>query len=166
MSSGITTTFNEFRQRNRELLDEVNSIHEAGHAVVAVLLGVEVFYVLSPFPSTAYDLGECSRSSNVSDEDDVLIKFAGAGAEVMHRKITWTMAFRSAAGGDWKASQEAIDRLTLVLPRKQVVKNAKARVIALLTTHWATVLAVAAALREKRRLSGEEVQQIVGVPEK
>jgi hypothetical protein len=162
MTYGTATTFNEFRQRNRELLDELNRIHEAGHAVVAVRLGVEVFEVFSPFPSsTEYDLGGCARSSNVSDEDDLLIRFAGAGAEVIFRKVSWTMAFRSAAGGDWKASQEVIDELALLEPRKQVVKKAKARVIALLTEQWENVLAVAAALRDRRRLSGGELQQIV-----
>jgi len=98
----------------------------------------------------------------VSDEDDLLIRFAGAGAEVIFRKVSWTMAFRSAAGGDWKASQEVIDELALLEPRKQVVKKAKARVIALLTEQWENVLAVAAALRDRRRLSGGELQQIVG----
>jgi len=47
MTNGTATTFNELRQRNREFLDELNRIHEAGHAVVAVRLGVEVFEVFS-----------------------------------------------------------------------------------------------------------------------
>jgi hypothetical protein len=72
-----------------ELLDEVNAIHEAGHAVMALLLGVPLGYVQLNHPS--YDGGNgfgcCARGDATNCEAEVLIKFSGVGAELIHRKL-------------------------------------------------------------------------------
>jgi hypothetical protein len=174
-------------------LDEINSLHEAGHTVAALALGVAVSEVFLQYPDDHENFGYCARSNNVSDEDDIVIMFAGAGAEVIHRGISWTFAFRSAARGDWQKAQEPIEAArhagltnrqvielmalgadslreasarvaaTPPLPKKVVIATAKTRCLTILREHWDSVVALAAALRSNRRLTDNEVQVIWGM---
>jgi hypothetical protein len=73
------TTFREAQAQWRDRIDERNSIHEAGHAVMALLLGVEVHEVyiedLTANLSERWGLSRCS--GNVTEEDEVIICLIG-----------------------------------------------------------------------------------------
>jgi len=143
-------------------LDELDSIHEAAHAVLTVaLMGASFHCVELPYPTSAGSGGGRSRRFDRGDDSTALIiGMAGAGAEILHRPDigwSWTSRFQSSARGDWKLAQEKINRLALNGDRKQVIKDAKAKTLTYLAGHWDWVLSVASALRKYRYLGYHEV---------
>ena len=65
-----------------ERLDECNAVHEAGHAVVALLLNVPVHFVHLNLPDPDRGAGRCYRMK-ADPESAILIGFAGVGAELI-----------------------------------------------------------------------------------
>lgn len=150
-----------------QILDEVHAIHEAGHAVLALMLGgtVESIQFHDDYAwNGSAAVARCFVSHN-DPEAEALINLAGAGAEILFRdNCTWSQVLESTGRGDWKKAKEAIDmmaRCSCTGDRRQAVKECKTKVINLLTQHWSKVLAVATALRKKRYLSGKDVQSIL-----
>ena len=63
-------------------------------------------------PNLAGGFGRCKRSLAPDDMSEVLIKFAGVGAELVHRKATyWSFCFRSSGRGDLKDAAPFIERM-------------------------------------------------------
>jgi hypothetical protein len=142
-----------------EHLDEYNAIHEAGHAVVTLLLGVFLDCVrLMTHPrEDGNGHGRCARGNTKDSEDEVLIKFAGVGAELIHgnKGMQWSWLFRGTGKSDWNGAQSYLSDIGG--NRRAVVRNAKLKVTRLLQENWGWVLAVSHRLRDKRYLSGAEV---------
>jgi len=142
-----------------EKLDVINCYHEAGHAVMALMLGADFQYVELTHPSQdgGHVFGRSARIGLVDSESQVLIKFAGVGAELIQRNMghAWTTLFASSGRGDWKQSQWHIERMGG--DNRQVIKSLKAKTTQLLWDDWAWVTSVADAIREKRFLACEDV---------
>jgi hypothetical protein len=140
-------------------LDELNAIHEAGHAVVALLLGTTLCYVQLNHPSQdgGNGFGRCARLAARDCESEVLIKFAGVGAELIHRKMrgAWSLLFSGSGKGDWREARLQLN--SMCGNRKALVKAAKSRVTNILEDNWGWVIATSQQLREKRCLTGVEV---------
>jgi|ERR1039458_2405393 hypothetical protein len=140
----------------QQKLEIMNSLHEAGHAVMALLVGAYVVEIQIHSANRAGGFGYCKRSPAPDDMSELLITFAGVGAELVHRNdICWSFLFRSSGRGDWKDAASSIERIGG--DRRAVIKKAKASVICLLTENWEWVVAVADKLREHRSLTGEDV---------
>lgn len=140
--------------RANERLDTINSIHEAGHTVMAMLVGAKVRSVYLDLPCVDGRFGSMSRTY-LGDEEELLIKFAGVGAELIYRGLTWTWLFSGSGKDDWERAQWNIDKIGG--DRRKVVRDAETKVMRLLTLHWDWVLAVASELRAKRRMMEEEL---------
>jgi hypothetical protein len=93
----------------------------------------------------------------MDNESQVLIKFAGVGAELIQRDMgqAWSFLFASSGRGDWKQSQWHIERMGG--DKRQVIKSLKAKTTQLLKDNWAWVTSVADAIREKRFLACKDV---------
>jgi hypothetical protein len=144
-------------QELEALVDEANAIHESGHAVITLLLGITLHYVWLNDPSGGEEFGECARLDAPDYESEILIEFAGVGTELIHRKMgrRWSFLFASLGRGDWREAQWRLERMGG--NRKALVRVAKSRVTQLLEDNWSWVLAVSQRLRKKRYLSGAEV---------
>jgi hypothetical protein len=141
-----------------EIYDEHNSIHESGHAVVALLTGTALGYVELSDPSDFHgNTGGCHRGAAPDVEAEVLIKLAGVGAELIFREmgLAWTFLFESSGRGDWKDLQPFLNQMAG--DRKKNLRAAKANVARMLRENWGWVLAVAERLREQRFLLGREL---------
>jgi len=153
------------KERIYELLDEINAIHEAGHAVVTILVGVSLGCVelVHPSQDVGDEFGRCYRGITTDSETEVLIKFAGVGAELIHRNKgeKWSSPFASSGRGDWQAAKPYLDANGD--NRRAAVKSAKSKVTQLLRDNWSWVLAVSSLLREKRFLFGSEVAALAAV---
>jgi hypothetical protein len=144
-----------------KLLDEINSIHESGHVVIALLTGTTLGYVELSDPSGFYgNTGGCHRGAAPDVEAEVLIKLAGVGAELIFREMgqAWTFLFESSGTGDWKDLQPFLNRMAG--DRKKNLRAAKAKVTRFLLENWEWVVAVAERLRENRFLMSPEVESL------
>ena len=122
----------ELKQR----LEILDSLHEASHAVMALLVGASVVEV------RLRDSKLCQRGPAHDDLSEVLIKFAGVGGELIHfNDEDWSFRFRSSGRGDWRDAGPYIERIGG--DRRAVIKQTKAAVTRLLTENWVWVVAVA-----------------------
>ena len=107
-------------------------------------------------PNWDDDFGYCMRGQAPDDMSELLIRFAGVGAELVHlNDKCWSFLFRSSGRGDWKDASSYIERIGG--DRRAVIKQAKVAAINLLKENWAWVVAVADELRKQRYLTGEQV---------
>lgn len=145
-----------------DALDKVNAIHEAGHAIMTLLTGEALGFMELKHPSEdGWGQGRSARRGPaLTPENEVLIKFAGVGAELIYRNMgsAWSYLFRDVGKLDWEKAQPYLRKIEG--NRKAVLKNLKSKVIQMLKENWDWVLAVAKKLREKRRLSGAEVEAL------
>jgi len=114
------------KERIYELLDEINAIHEAGHAVVTILVGVSLGCVelVHPSQDVGDEFGRCYRGITTDSETEVLIKFAGVGAELIHRNKgeKWSSPFASSGRGDWQAAKPYLDANGTIAGRQSKCK--------------------------------------------
>jgi ATP-dependent Zn protease len=87
------------------------------------------------------------------------ISSSGSPAERKERSNDTSFSGR----GDWKEVQSSITVLAVTQSKKrrQIVRECKAKTLALLTQHWSKVVAVADALTEKRVLSAEDIEAVL-----
>lgn len=150
------------------ILDEMNSIHEAGHAVITYVLDAGFIDVMINDPADErWGIGRSLRCGAVNTKDELTIILAGAGAELMHMQSqqlgsTWSERFRSAARKDWKEAQNHIQFLSILqhTTRRLITKEAKNTTLALLKDNWKLVLDVARLLREKRVVTNADIAAI------
>jgi hypothetical protein len=141
-----------------ELIDHMNALHEAGHAVMVVLTGGTVRFVYLADPAGAFsDIG-CTKSSEESDpEKRILTVFAGIGAELIHREAAyWSTLFEGVGRGDWRNAQPLLREIGG--NRRQIIGETKAEVTRLLSENWEWVNEVATLLQKERHINGEQVE--------
>ena len=136
-------------------------IHEAGHAVAALLLGIEVEAV-----SVVPDQDTCGRcviaAGCFSTTDAAAFALGGLMAQCLAGYDSDEEANLAAA--DWREAREELaqDRQFRSEPRVKVGMRRCSRVAkTLLDQNWQAVLAVANALRLTPTLDGELVEDLV-----
>jgi ATP-dependent Zn protease len=143
--------------------DEVTAYHEAGHAVVALVLGRPVAHV-SILPTREY-LGICQfgkpvfRPSEDWLEREILIALGGVAAEALHTgEYAWAGADRDHRYVHGLALQRAgNERQAERLERRMLAKTEH-----LLTrpAHWRAVERLAAELVRLREVSGRTARHL------
>jgi len=138
---------------------EALAYHEAGHAVIHVLLG-----------------GTLQRVSLVRDDRPGVPKEAAAGPGSVEDRIAVLLAgevAESLSGQHVTGVAEGTDRerarrlaASATSAPEALLEAERQRVVALLRTpqHWQRVVAVAQALLAQQRLEGAQLQALVGAP--
>lgn len=149
------------------------SIHEAGHAVVGVLLGVPVHHVQLSYQRVAMlrwevvgwtAIGPDGHGADLEERTDVLFTLAGLEAEALWIANTQNTHLdrARAAVESRKANQRDVQDLAASLPDSGLtLDEACTWVLETLLDQWQTVTYVAAALREQRFMSGADVARLV-----
>ena len=145
----------------REVSETRTAFHEAGHAVVAVALGVPIKR-LALFRRGPGDLGSLARSFTISrppltcSEVNAIVALSGIEAE----KIRFGDFYRDGSEVDLYSATEEIERAcghcspTL---RRKYRRHAQR----ILRLRWPAVELLAATLERKRRMTGREVLETV-----
>jgi hypothetical protein len=142
-----------------ERLDRLNAVHEAGHAVMTLLTGTPLGFVRLGHPDDPDSFGGNHRANCYEPEDEVLIRFAGVGAELVERnERCWSLLFRSSGGEDWMGAQRYIDALDG--GRRACILTTKTKVLTLLHENWPWVQAVADELQLSRFVMGAAVEAL------
>ena len=146
--------------------------HEAGHAVVAYLLGRRLKRVSIVPNSDAETLGHCQRVPHRNFHPDRIgTKFDGRMVDEMVASIAGPMAEEKFSGrrhtqGAQKDYQMAEDLVAYVTPSfeegRDFYKWVRGRTKRMLDTRWPQVTAVAEALLEKQELAGDKVLKVIG----
>jgi hypothetical protein len=148
----------EFEERRMQLhaaarnggarADDHVAFHEAGHAVVAVVRGVPFTFV-EVFPEEVD--GEFGGMKYALIDEDAVTDLAGAIAQGRKEGVAASTIFEKGAAHDMARAQAATDDIEAAL------RNAHD----LVEQNWASVVAVAAALRERGRLLEEEIRLLI-----
>ena len=148
-----------------EILDEANSLHEAGYAIMTLLTGTTLGYIELKHPSEdGWGQGRTARAVPDGPEREVLIKIAGVGVELIHcGLLAWSWSSTDSGKRDREAAQPYINAIGG--NRRSVIRELKVKVIQMLNENWESVLVVSRMLREKRYLGGEEVAALRDVVE-
>lgn len=150
--------------------DELRSLayHEAGHACIALTLGVEVFYatIRPRYEDAGHVLQQAIGTLTVHDA--LLITLAGPSAQRRHFPLLRVFAddledpmgrydtaqaralLRALHGSDSTADDAITDALAQWRTRADRVVE----------RHWPWIKAVAEALEQRQRLSGDEIAQL------
>lgn len=149
------------------------SIHEAGHAVVGVLLGVPVHHVRLDYQRVGFlrwevvgwtAIGPRGRGADLDDRDAVLFTLAGLEAEALWISSTTGIDLDRARAKvqSRHANQGDVDQINACLPDSHItLDQAAAWVNATLHDQWQTVLYLAETLREHLVVSGTDVARLV-----
>ncbi len=150
-----------FLCEERWLPHEKTSWHESGHATAAVVLpNAHPVSVVTRLPTTDAKGSTWRRPDGTMDQFSPQCLFAEAVTS-----CCGPMAERIACG-ETRGWQDDVDQIEMRLnwirgSNLPLIKKVKRRAIEVLHNHWDAVRAVAAALLEKRQLSGSEVEKIV-----
>jgi hypothetical protein len=167
------------KTRERDISDSESALHEAGHAVLHVMLGVGCKHVTivpdAECAGASFHGGEYGHGAiDPDDEDDdvaVLRMFAEdafwlrhataayAGAEALRR--SGLSNYEVGAEQDMRDAVDAINRITGDAESIDTLfAVAKRRCIVLVEYYWPEIEQVAKALIESRTVSGEQVEKI------
>lgn len=140
-------------------IQRLNAIHEAGHAVMTLLTGTPLVCVRLGHPDDPDGFGGSYRSNCHEAEAEVLIRFAGVGAELIERnERCWSFRFRSSGREDWRDVQRYID--VLDGDRKACIRTMQTKVVKMLREHWPWVQAVADELQRSGVVPGACIEAL------
>lgn len=150
------------------------SVHEAGHAVVGVLLGVPVHHVRLDYQQVSLlgrwevvgytGIGPNGHSAELDERDAVLFVLAGLEAESLWISAANHVSLPRAQAEveSRKASRGDVDTITACLPDSGLtLDQARDQAQGLVLHHWQSIENVATALREHRYLPGTAVARLV-----
>lgn len=150
------------------------SVHEAGHTVIGVLLGVPMHHVrldyqqvslFGPWEVVGYTgIGADGRSAELEEHDTVLFTLAGLEAESL-----WISAVNhvplpqaQAEVESRRASRGDLDTIAACLPDSGLTPDeASFEAHCLVLDHWASIENVATALRGRRYLRASDIARLV-----
>jgi hypothetical protein len=150
------------------------SIHEAGHAVVGVLLGVPVHHVRLDYQPTGFlgsrwevsgytGIGSDGRSAVLDEKAAVLFTLAGLEAEALFISGRDHIALRHAQAEveSRRASRGDLRTITACLPDSGLtLDEASFEAHCLVIDHWSSIENVAAFLRDHRYMPGFAVARL------
>ena len=148
----------------------IAGLHEAGHALAALHFGGRIYgaWIVARVRGTRTHIrGGCRHDGPGIGATGLVIRLAGAGAEVLHEgqpsPASWWRKFYTSAKGDWGEAQPLIVALAEArqTTRDDVIAEAQAQVIAILTHRWDRVQAVARELAAKRYLTGTDITKVI-----
>lgn len=164
--AGVTTpTSNAAKSPRTRKQTRAIAYHEAGHAVVSVLRGVDFKRVTLSPPCVVFD------EQRTDLQDDAVVYMAGPVAEAMYRRVgSWL----DTKGWD-KDIEDAEECAKVALKYQRLPEHAKKRVVqwvglrgdeakAALEFAWSAVERVVKALEEERELSQADVVRLVFGP--
>jgi ATP-dependent Zn protease len=142
------------------------AFHEAGHAVVAYRLGVEVEYVTivpDHFARAHVALGDLfwahGRGSDRANlERAIKIDLAGPLAEVR------ALGRRRGGRTDYERASGLARYLAGAAGEREFLRHMERRIRALIECYWSEIERVAAALLERDELRGAEVKDVIEAP--
>jgi len=154
-------------------MEEINAHHEAGHALLAILMGARVRHV-SLIPD--WDDGP-DRFAEIQVEWPVdqftptelyqkmtMVALAGPVAEMIHTGEPYHPGLVGEWAADWQAAWQSAGRL-LSDPRRRIsfLERATREIHALLSQdhHWAALAAIVDDLAAHETLEGDQVEEIV-----
>ena len=144
--------------------DEVTSVHEAGHAVAALQLGIPLKIVKLSETVGSYCLIDCKKGDWSPETPHSTIEryliYLAAGAEAEQALLRQASV---GGGADDEQAEEGLMRLAKEQgrTRNRVRDAVMNRARELVQQHHLAIEKTAAALRKHRELSGKDVQSIV-----
>lgn len=154
-------------------MEEINAYHEAGHALLAILVGARVRHVtIEPDKDDGPD-----RFAEIQVEwpldlftgkeirkKMVLVALAGPVAEMIHTGEPYHPGFQEEWAGDWQAAWDAAETI-VPAPQKRVtyLERTTRSIYELLDDdrHWAALAAIVDDLLAHETLEGDHVEEIV-----
>jgi ATP-dependent Zn protease len=145
--------------------------HEAGHAVIALILGYKVGKVTIKPRYSQLTLGRTegiqpgeASSNRVVDREatDIKIDLAGPLAEQLINPAPFDELIENGSGGDWRSARRTARSFGLNTPREAeilIVRYALESAV-LVQQHQEAITRVAAALLEHETLVGDEIKRI------
>ena len=129
---------------------EFDVFHEAGHAVIAHILGVPISRV------TLHGLSTRSRPQDQANQ--AIVAYAGPIAEDRHRRYSVEQHRQMWAGAEWRA--DLVNAVRYLGDGDPKLALAQAR--QLVNEHWPSIELLAAALLARETLTGDEIAALLG----
>ena len=154
-------------------MEEINAYHEAGHALLAILVGARVRYVtLEPdkddgpdrFAEIQVEWPLDQFPAKQMQEKMVLVALAGPVAEMIHTGEPYHPGFPEEWSADWHAAWLAAERIVSNdMKRIAYLEKATQKLYQLLNQdrQWAALAAIVDNLVAHETLEGEDVEEIV-----
>ncbi len=154
-------------------MEEINAYHEAGHALLAILVGARVRYVtLEPdkddgpdrFAEIQVEWPLDQFPAKQMQEKMVLVALAGPVAEMIHTGEPYHPGFPEEWSADWQAAWLAAERIVSNdMKRIAYLEKATQKLYQLLNQdrQWAALAAIVDNLVAHETLEGEDVEEIV-----
>jgi hypothetical protein len=139
--------------------------HEAGHAVIAFRLGYEVKWVtIKPRYGS---LGRAEITHGNPSPDDIRIDLAGPLAEALVNSASFDEMIQLGARGDWQWARRSTRNfvaLGFINGREKgiLIDELLHETRALVRRDKQAIARVAAALLERKTLTGDDIKRIVG----
>ncbi|MEO8631474.1 MAG: hypothetical protein ABI612_25770 [Betaproteobacteria bacterium] len=156
------------------MMNEWTPVHEAGHAVLQIVLGLGCQHVAIVPDYEDMSAGSATHAGEYpQDEDAELMKLLAPDSFWLRHAVALyagAEAVRRAGYKDWRAGadsdyREAVDEINKITGDEQSIDAlftlAKRRTEILMEHYWPEIEAVVQSLSESKTLSGDAVDQIV-----
>lgn len=154
-------------------MEEINAYHEAGHALLAILVGARVRHVsLIPdwndgpdrFAEIQVEWPLNQFTSRELHQKMVMVALAGPVAEMIHTEEPYHPGFVGEWASDWQAACQSATKFISDRQQRMIfLERATQEIYALLSQdhHWAALASIVDDLVAHETLDGDQVEEIV-----